>query len=160
MRSPYVVSRFGEIDSAISKAKALASTIADLEVHAFFARYIVVFASGVYEDCIEYLFTEFAKKYGNAEIAFFMSKMLHFHFRNPEYGALKGWLKYINSDYGDELDRQLAGTVGCKDALDSMVNNKNEVAHGKNCLATLGDVEKFHQRVLPIFDAVEDLLAI
>lgn len=160
MRSPYVISRFGEIDSAINKAKGLAGTVSDAEVHAFLARYIVVFASGIYEDCIEHLFTEFAKKYGNAEIGFFMSKMLHFHFRNPEYGALKGWLKYINSDYGDELDRKLTGTLGCKDALDSVVNNKNDVAHGRSCSATLGDVEMYHQRVLPIFDAVEDILAI
>jgi RiboL-PSP-HEPN len=149
-----------EIDSAISKAKVVAGSINDPEVHAFFARYIVVFASGIYEDCIEHLFTEFAKKYGNAEIAFFMSKMLHLHFRNPEYGAMKGWLKHINSDYGDELDQKLISTVGCKDALDSVVTNKNEVAHGKSCSATLGDVEKYHQRVLPIFDAVEDILAI
>ena len=104
MRSTYVLSRFTEIDSAIDKAKSVANSIGDLEVHAFFARYIVVFASGIYEDCIEHLFTEFAKKYGNAGIALFFSKMLDSHFRNPDYGSLKGLLRQVNPDYGDELE--------------------------------------------------------
>ena len=158
MRSSYVTSRLGEIDNAITKAKSTGSSSSDPEVQAFFARYIVVFASGVYEDCIEHLFTEFAKKNGNAEIAYFMSKILHLHFRNPDYGKLREWLKYINPDYGEKLDRQLTGIVGCRLALESIVNNKNDVAHGKACLATLSDVENYHQKVPPIFDAIEQIL--
>lgn len=160
MRSAYVSSRITEIDSAIDKAKAVVLGAADPEVQAFFARYIAVFSSGVYEDCIEHLFTEFARKYGNSDIVFFMSKMLHSHFRNPDYGKVKEWLKHINPDYGPELDKRLASSVGCRDAIDSMVNNKNDVAHGKSCTATLGDVEKFYCCISPLFDAIEEILGL
>lgn len=160
MRSVYVSSRLTEIDTAISKAKAVGNTIADLEIQAFFARYIVVFASGIYEDCIEHLFTEFARKYGNAGIALFFSKMLDSHFRNPDYSSLKGLLRQVNPDYGEELENKLKESSGSRDALESVVTNKNAVAHGKPATATLGDVEKFHQQILPIFAAIEDILAI
>lgn len=160
MRTSYVLSRFTEIDGAINKAKAVADSIGDLEVQAFFARYIVVFASGIYEDCIEHLFTEFAKKYGNQGIALFFSKMLESHFRNPDYNNIKGLLRQINPDYGDELDNKLGESPGSKDAIESVVNNKNAVAHGKPATATLRDVDKYHQQIVPIFEAIEDILDI
>ncbi len=160
MRSPHVSLRLNEIDDAINKANVVAGSVGDPEIQAYFARYIVVFASGVYEDCVEHLFTEFAQKYGNAGIASFFSNMLDSHFRNPDFGSLKGLLKQVNPNYGIELENRLTATPGSRDALDSMVNNKNAVAHGKPATATLGDVKIFHQQILPIFDAVEEILGI
>lgn len=160
MRSLHVSSRLSEIDVAINKANEVASSARDPEIQAYFARSIVIFASGVYEDCIEYLFIEFAQKYGNLGIASFFTNMLDSHFRNPAFGSLKGLLRRINPEYGNELENRLKATPGSSDALDSMVNNKNAVAHGKPATATLGDVEKFHHQILPIFDAVEEILDI
>ena len=65
-----------------------------------------------------------------------------------------------------ELRRTMSGVLklgmspGSKDAIESVVNDKNAVAHGKPATATLRDVEKFHQQIVPIFDAIEDILAI
>ena len=160
MKSAYVISRIAEITNAINKANQVAQNVGDLEIQAFFARYIVVFASGIYEDCIENLFVEFAKKNGNSNIVLFFSKMLDSYFRNPEYGTLKGLLKYLDTNYGDQLDQKLKTSLGSQEALYSIVTNKNAVAHGKPCTATLGDVESFHKKIIPVFDALEDILGL
>ena len=76
MKSPYVTSRLSRLIAQSLRQRSLLVVSATRKSRAFFAGYIVVFASGIYEDCIEHLFTEFAKKYGNTDIAFFMSKML------------------------------------------------------------------------------------
>jgi hypothetical protein len=160
MRSQHVTSRLAEIAGAISKANYVAQASGDPEVQAFFARYIVVFAAGIYEDCIEHLFVEFAKKNGNSNIALFFSKMLDAHFRNPHYNNLKGFLNCLNPNYGDQLDQMLVGTPGSKEALTSVITNKNEVAHGKPCTATLRDAEEYHTKALSVFDALENILGL
>lgn len=160
MRLEYVRLRLAEIEATFDKIKTGSVGVSDSEIQSFLSRYVVVFSSGVYEDCFEHLLVEFSKKGGNLGITSFFLKMLADHFRNPEYSNLKGWLNFINPDYGKELDKRLETSPGSKEALGSIVANKNAVAHGQSCSATLNDIEKFHQQVLPIFNAIEDILEI
>ncbi len=160
MKSAYIRSRLDEIEGAISKAESVAGRELDPEIQSFFARYIVVAASGVYEDCIERLFSDFARLFGDPKVTTFFSNVLDAHFRNPKYDELKKWLNYLDPSFGTQLDSSLGGSLRSNEALNSIVANKNQVAHGSPCTATLGDVKNYHKRIVPIFDAMENMLGL
>ncbi|MCD6472804.1 hypothetical protein J7K55_06775 [Candidatus Aerophobetes bacterium] len=44
------------------------------------------------------------------------------------------------------------------DGLNSIVNNKNNIAHGKVSNATVGDIMGYHQNALKIFEVLEKIL--
>lgn len=155
MNCQYVISKFNLIDSDLNAVKT--STV-DPKLGSMLSSYLVVFISGIYEDCIEYLFCERAGKSNDQELQNFMRAVMHRSFRNPGYSNIKGWVKCLDSSYGDTLDSKVnqSDIAG----LDGIVTNKNSVAHGDVSSATLNDVISFHNGAKNIFEALEDILKI
>ena len=158
MNTAYVAARIKEVDEAIALVKK--GLPADPKLQAYLAGYLCVMASGVYETAIETLFCEYAKKNGNPEICTFMRETMDKTFRNPDSGKIKEYLKRLDTGWAQKLDGLLqAGTHDCT-GLDSIVNNKNQLAHGLLCSATVADVEKFHGQSVPVISAIEGLLGL
>ena len=118
--------------------------------------YLTVVISGVYEDCIEHLFGERAAKAGDAELQYYVKTTLGERFRNPKYAKIIEMLSKFSPDYV----KQLRGLVEepARLGLDSIVDNKNLVAHGSVSNATLADVSKYYADAKALLDALEDVL--
>ncbi len=158
MKSGYVSSRFTDIENAISKARLAASGISDPEVAAYFARYLAVFTCGVYEDCIEHLFVERAGQANDEKIITFMTSTMHLSFRNPNYETIKSHLCRFDTQNGEKLNNLLKPEQ--IEAINSIKNNKDQVAHGQPCSATILDIESYHGRIKEMFEIIEQILGL
>lgn len=154
MSSQYIQDKFKSISEALNKVK-VAST-SDPELASMLSSYIVVFISGIYEDCIEYLFIQRAAKTNDKDIENLVKNLINKQFRNPQYSKIVELLKALNPTYVAGLESKIK--VSNKDGINSIVGNKNFVAHGKYCNATINDVFDYHNRAIKIFDELEKIL--
>ena len=67
-----------------------------------------------------------------------------------------GLLKYFGEDYRDTLAS--AVDKSWTEALDSIVNNKNDIAHGKGSKVTLSDAKSFHLQARKVFEELDKIL--
>jgi len=164
MKHPYLQQRFADIDAILVHGRSIVDSIvaasatktADLPTQHYLGGYAVVAICGIYEDCIEKMFSIRAGKAGDADLEHFMEKTMDALFRNPDYAKIKGFLNRLNPTLGAALDavvqhQHLSG-------LDSIVTTKNDIAHGKPSKVTLHDVEEYHKRALIVFDTLEGLI--
>ncbi len=150
----YLRHRFREIHHALKDAKEIHS--AQPEAEQFLAGYLVVFISGVFEDCIERLFIERARLTEDEHLASFVEETMNKSFRNPTCENIKAFLGRLDRRHKDRLDRKVAGFY--QDGLDAIVNNKNALAHGRSANATLREVIDYYFRARRVFQGLEDIL--
>ncbi len=156
MKTTYLVEWFKRLDEALAKAKGFAGTSAELE--AFLSAHLVVLFAGAYEDCIEHMFVERASKTKDVEIQVYVQNTCNLLFRNPKFQNIVDALKLFSDTYAANLLAKV--DTSAREAIGSMVTNKLNVSHGKVSAATLRDVENYHQRTIPIFEALEDILGL
>lgn len=154
MKSAYLERKFEEIQEAIGKAKQ--TSLLDVKLASMLSSYLVVFISGIYEDCIENLFVQRAGKSYDGELQNLVRTLINEQFRNPEYGKIKKLVKSLNTSYGNRMDSQI--NTKYIEGINSIVENKNKVAHGNPSNATLKDVEDYHNRAINVFKVLEDIL--
>jgi len=154
IKSQHLQNRFKNIDEMLEKAKEYKD---DSELACMLSGYLVVFISGIYEDCIERLFIERAGRNNDNEIKGLIEKLMDQKFRNPEYDKIKEILNYLNPEYGKDLRDKLDNKN--IDGINSIVNNKNCIAHGSSSNITLLDVETYHKNALKIFEELENILS-
>lgn len=153
MKCPYLHSKFILVEETLIKAKA---NQRDPKLASMLSGYLIVYLCGVYEDCIEYLFAERAGKHKDTELQSLMGTLMDRQFRNPEYRKIKELVNALNPSHGRMMDKNVdAKSI---DAINSIVSNKNSIAHGKTSNATLIDVEGYHNNAVKIFDVLEKIL--
>lgn len=156
VQDPYLRDKFTAIDQAVRKASDWGAV--DPELNAYLAGYLVVLISGVYEDCIEHLVHRRASKSDDSQLISYVDERTAHIFRNPDTGNVVGLLGQFSTAY----KKQFKARVGSEstDALDSIVNNKNWLAHGQTAKlqVTVADVEGYFGRSVRVLEALEDIL--
>ncbi|MFH1486340.1 MAG: hypothetical protein ABIH46_09735, partial [Chloroflexota bacterium] len=81
-------------------------------------------------------------------------------FRNPDYGTISGLLKQFSPAYQQSFVKRIPPTGSEASALNSMLTNKNALAHvGISKLQlTVSDVKQYCERVIPILETLEQIL--
>lgn len=154
MKCQYVIDKFKIIDEAINKAKNV--SLNDPELSSMLSSYLVVFISGIYEDIIEYLFTQRAGKNNDKEIENFVKILIDKQFRNPKYDNIKELIKALDPKYQSILQSKI--DTKNKEGINSIVHNKNNVAHGKISNATINDIAIYNNNAIKIFEELENIL--
>jgi len=154
MKNQYLKDRFVGVEQEFKKAQEVSKN--DPKIASMLSSYFVVFISGIFEDCVEHLFIERVSKIQDNEIENLVKELIAIQFRNPEYGNIKKLVSTLNPKYGENLRSK----VNDKniDGLNSIVTNKNQVAHGEISNATLQDIETYYENALKIFEELENIL--
>ncbi|MBM3942192.1 MAG: hypothetical protein FJ316_04585 [SAR202 cluster bacterium] len=154
--SPYLAQRCGEIDSAIAEAEQWAA--GNDKLGAYLAGYLTVVICGVVEDCVEHLIGNRAGRAQDQELQAFVHKTIHERFRNPDYNLISTTLGAFSSEYSRAFNQRIRPDE--RDALDSMVANKNNLAHvgARKQQSTIIDVREYYQRVKQILTVLESIL--
>lgn len=154
----YVIGRCGELEGLLSEAVFWSSN--DDRLGANLAAYVTVLIVGMLEDCIEHLVTLRAEKTGDNEVGNYIAKTLRNHFRNPDYGSISGLLKQFSEEYQRSFREKISPEGTEADALMSIVDNKNELAHVGTwkLQLTVGDVTGYYHQIVPILEALEQIL--
>lgn len=141
MNSEYIQKRLEYIDALVEYFKDI-SMDEELESHA--AKYLTVIISGTYEDIIKNTMTTFIHNQTNKkEVSAFASKQIDIIFRNPTKKNTKEFIEKFNKEWMKELNENIENDKW--EALDSIVNNKNLVAHGKSSQITLANLIEHYE---------------
>lgn len=133
MNSEYIQKRLDYIDTLLKYFRDI-SMDEELESHA--AKYLTVIISGTYEDIIKNTMSTFIHKQTNKkEVSTFASKQIEVVFRNPTKENTKQFIEKFNKEWMKELNKNIENKKW--EALDSIVYNKNLIAHGKPSQITL-----------------------
>lgn len=141
MNSEYIQKRLSYIEALLEYFKNI-DMDEELESHA--AKYLTVIISGTYEDIIKNTMLTFIHKQTNKkEVSTFVSTQIEFIFRNPTKENTKKFIEKFNKEWMKELNNNIENEKW--EALDSIVNNKNLVAHGKSSQITFLGLKEHYE---------------
>ena len=158
-KDSYISGRCLEIETALDEAAVW--SLNNDKLGAYLAGYLTVIISGVIEDCIEYLIRQRAARTGDFQVESFVAEFIRRRFGNPNHGQINGMLKDFSDEYSRTFTSRIPHDGSSADALNSIIQNKNELAHTGTwkLQMTLSDVRDYYHRVVPVLEAVEDILA-
>lgn len=123
----------------------------------YFAQFLVVYISGVYEEVVESTILEMANRAQNTELSNLIQNLIAREFQNPKSEKIGNLIKKFGNKQWD--DDYKAISLLSKTALDSIVENKNALAHGQSSLnLTISDVENYYIQSKPLFEKLDDML--
>ncbi|PIT87473.1 MAG: hypothetical protein COU31_02795 [Candidatus Magasanikbacteria bacterium CG10_big_fil_rev_8_21_14_0_10_40_10] len=154
MKSIDSVQLFQKIDSVISDIK---SFTLPQSATTYLAKFLVVYICGIYEEIIESTITEMVKNLNKNEVSNFVKKSLDKLFRNPNMDKIiELFSMFENQTWMAELKNL---SQSSKTALNSIVENKNSLAHGQSLsMMTISDIENYYIQSKIVIEKIDDLL--
>ena len=123
----------------------------------YLAKFLVVYICGIYEEVIENILIDFtSKNTARSEIISYVEESVDISFRNPDFDKIISLISRLkNSLWITELNKMKssAGT-----ALDSIVTNKNGIAHGQSITITLSEIKQYYLNSRPFVEKIDFLL--
>ena len=144
-----VVTRRAQLDSAFTR---VAGTAGDIELQAHFARYLCVLVSGYVEQCVQDILADFAT-HGPPRLSRYVARTVARQNVNTE--VLMQIVENFDADWRDRLAEFVQGER--KAALDSVVINRHNIAHGRPSSISYVQVSEYYERIKEIIDYLGDL---
>ena len=126
----------------------------DLELQSDFARYLCVLVSGYLETAVKELVLEHARRVGGPSLQRFVEQRTR-RFTNANAQRLQDLLGSFDSDWRIALESLLVDEF--KDAVDSIVDLKNKIAHGGSVGVTYQRVSDYYACVQKVVEQIADL---
>ena len=127
----------------------------DFELQAHWANYLCILVSGFLENSISTIYIEYAKKKATPQIVNFVEKKLE-KFQNPKMEKIFQLMDSFDKKWGDQLRTKTEGEI--KDAVNSIVDLRNRIAHGKFVNTTYITIKNYYQSSKKLLDVIEDIL--
>lgn len=126
-------------------------------VDSYLAKFLVVHISGIYEQAIENIFIDFAdQNTSRTELVTYVENCLDRYFRNPNFRKIIELIEaFGNTVWKDEIKNLSSEGL----ALNSIVNNKNSLAHGQATTITLLDVKQFYTKSRLIIETIDSFIS-
>lgn len=124
------------------------------ELQAQWARYLCVLVSGFLETSIRSIYGEFARRTASPYVANFVKCELG-SFQNPKMGKILELTRAFNPQWANQLEAATEGEL--KDAVDSVVANKNQIAHGRDVGITYARIKGYYEDVIQVVNLIEGM---
>ena len=139
------------LDATFERAKNVGQ---DTELQSDFARYLCILVSGYIETAIVEIILEHARERNAPTLQRFVERRTK-RFANAKTSRIQELLGDFDADWRKELEGFLGDEQ--KDAIDSIVNQRNIIAHGGSVEITYRRIEKYYQRAQDVIDQVAEL---
>jgi len=134
--------------------KAIKAESWEEEIQSHWAKYLCVLVSGFIETSIRVLLSEYARKRSAKEVANYVESNLE-NFRNPNMERICILVGNFNPEWRQNLENTIDEEV--RGAINSIVANRNRIAHGEWVGVTLITIEDYYKRSLRMIDLIESL---
>lgn len=124
------------------------------ELQAQWARYLCVLVSGFLETSICAIYGEFARRTASPYVANFV-KCEFGSFQNPKMGKILDLTRAFNPQWANQLEAATEGQL--KDAVDSVVANRNQIAHGRDVGITYARIKDYYEDVIQVVNLIEGM---
>ncbi len=139
------------LDETFKRASALN---ADPELLSDFARHLCVLVSGFIEQAVIELLLEYVRLRSPEEIQRHVGQRLR-RFTTANAKNVIELIGSFNLDWQRDLEKHIVDEY--KDAVDSVVNLRHTVAHGRFAGITMNSVQSYYDRVKKVIDHIADL---
>ena len=142
LKTVQLVKHKQRLDFLFEKGSSLSG---DPELLANWSKYLCVLVSGFVEESVRVLILKYVESKAAPEIRRFVGcKIRKFH--NPKMSNILTLL----GDFSEGLRSQIefAPEEGLKDAVDSVVQNRHQIAHGRSIGISFVTIKDYYKRVL------------
>jgi len=108
--------------------------------------------SGFLEIGIREILIKHAHEQSSPTVANFIDGKLR-EFRNPKMGKILKLIGLFSREWEAAIERQTEGEL--KDAVDSIVANRNRISHGEDVSITYARIYDYYQRAIKFIDICE-----
>lgn len=147
---PDVVAARHRVDAAFARAGTLAA--GDIELQADFAKYLCVLVSGYIEVAVTQLAVQHCQSRAAPTVHTYASSMLD-RLQNIKAERLLQLVASFDPAWRTALEAYIAGQR--RDALDSVVDLRNKIAHGDYVGVTLHRIRDYYTSIQEILDFIE-----
>lgn len=129
------------------------ATASDLALHAHWGRYLCVLVAGFMENAIFEIYSEFVYRCSPEPVARYAAARLE-RISNPKASTFVETARAFKDTWAIELDNFLADD-GRKDAVDSIMSNRHQIAHGQDTGITLARVNSYFVKCVAVVEFIE-----
>lgn len=139
-----------ELDYLFEKVTAFS---ADTYLQSHWARYLCVLVSGFLETSVRIIYREYAKDKAIPQVANFVEGKLQ-DFQNPKMEKILQLTGLFDKDWENDLRCKTEGEL--KDAVDSIANNRNKIAHGDSVGISYSQIKGYYERAIKVIELIEN----
>jgi hypothetical protein len=126
----------------------------NLELQAHWAQHLCVLVAGFLENAIEEIFGDFVKAAASEPVARFAMSALS-RVQNPKANRFVEVAKSFKDSWGENLEVFLDQS-GRRDAIDSIMANRHQIAHGGYSGITVARVRDYLDKSIEVIDFIEN----
>ena len=150
MRNSQVRREQQRLDNLFVKITAFSD---DIELQSHWARYLCICVSGFLENSVRMIYSQYAKNKSTPQIANFVESQLD-EFQNPKMEKILRLTGLFSREWESNLRKDTEGEL--KDSVDSIVSNRNNIAHGQDVAITYVRIKIYYQNALKVVDLIEN----
>jgi len=131
------------IDNLEAKAKS-EPVRSDSELQSQLARFLCVLSSGLIEQAVIHTLSAYSEKRSHPNVSRYVSARVS-KLRNAKFEDVLIILSHFSPSWRDHFEANTPSEV--KDAIDSIVNNRNQIAHGAQTGISLATFVEYYKQV-------------
>ncbi len=125
----------------------------DKELQSHWVKYLCVLSNGHIENSIRYIYSQYAEKRSNENIAKYINSNLR-RFQNANTERILTLISAFSKDWRDEIDKFITDEM--KKSIDNIVTNKNAIAHGRSVGITSSLLRKYWVNSIKVLEFIEE----
>lgn len=150
MKNREIISNKQKLDNLFKKITAFS---ADTDLQSHWARYLCILVSGFLETSVRIIYREYAKSKATPQVANFVEGKLE-DFQNPKMEKILQLTGLFSKEWANELRLETEGEL--KDAVDSIANNRNQIAHGGSVGISYSQIKSYYDRAIEVIELIEN----
>lgn len=150
MRNQEISKQLQYIDNLFNKSNDLAKL--DIEILSHWGKYLCVLSAGIIENGIKEIYGEFVKNAASVPVAKFARQKLS-RIRNPKTGTILEVANSFKSTWMVSLN-EYVNENGRKEAIDSIMTNRHNIAHGKKSTITVTSVKDYYKKAIQVIEYI------
>lgn len=150
MKNNEVMRAKQKLDNLFEKVNQLPD---DIELKAHWARYLCILVSGFIENSVRAIYSQYAKNKANTNIANFVERKLD-DLQNPKMEKILQLTGAFSAEWESTLRKNTEGAL--KDAIDSIVANRNNIAHGQDVGITYARIKDYYHKAFKVIKMIEE----
>lgn len=150
MKNLEVSRQLQSLDALILKA---AHSTQDVELLSHWARYFCVRTAGILENGITEIYSEYVVRTSSPPVANYASSRLA-RIQNPNSERFLETARHFDTQWAATLENFLDDN-GRKDAIDSIMNVRHQIAHGQNAGITISRISEYLRKAEEVLEFIE-----
>lgn len=131
------------------------ATAGSLELQSHWAKYVCVLSAGFIENSHELIFSKYCLHRAQPPIAKFVARTLE-RIQNPKTKRFIETASSFDSSIENALSNFLDLDSSLKEAIDSIMTNRHQIAHGKSTSISIARVEQYFDKSVQVLEFLEN----